>query len=309
MAARCNPPCTPASRRLAEMIRTKQVSAVEVMRATLARAEAAQATFNCFITLCAKARRAMRRPPTRRSPRRRPRAGSMACRSTSRIWSTRQGVRTTFALLMSRAQRAGAATPSRSRACVRPARSLIGKTTTPEFGTCPTRKLRCSAARATSGVRSGTCGGSSGGAAVAIAAGVAPLAVATDAGGSTRIPAACNGVVGFKQSARPHSARHVARAVRQRLEHQSHDAYRRRLRLDAGDHGRRAPPAILTSYGAAGAGLHRRRPARRRLARAARRLASADRRTVSSTERCSIFARRAAMTFERARRQRGADGR
>ncbi|HEU0059550.1 MAG TPA: amidase family protein, partial [Hyphomicrobiaceae bacterium] len=45
------------------------------------------------------------------------------------------------------------------------------------------------------------CGGSSGGAAVAIAAGVAPLAVATDAGGSTRIPAACNGVIGFKQSA------------------------------------------------------------------------------------------------------------
>ena len=45
-----------------------------------------------------------------------------------------------------------------------------------------------------------TSGGSSGGAAVAIAAGVAPLAVATDAGGSTRIPAACNGVVGLKQS-------------------------------------------------------------------------------------------------------------
>jgi len=42
-------------------------------------------------------------------------------------------------------------------------------------------------------------GGSSGGAAVAVACGIGPIGVATDGGGSTRIPAACNGVVGFKQ--------------------------------------------------------------------------------------------------------------
>ena len=35
---------------------------------------------------------------------------------------------------------------------------------------------------------------------MAVASGIAPLAVATDGGGSTRIPAACNGVVGLKQS-------------------------------------------------------------------------------------------------------------
>ena len=45
-----------------------------------------------------------------------------------------------------------------------------------------------------------TSGGSSGGAAVAVAAGIGPIGIATDGGGSTRIPAAANGVVGLKQS-------------------------------------------------------------------------------------------------------------
>src|SRR5262245_51495432 len=38
---------------LARMIRSRQVSAVEVMRATLARAEQVQRALNCFITVCA----------------------------------------------------------------------------------------------------------------------------------------------------------------------------------------------------------------------------------------------------------------
>lgn len=43
-----------------------------------------------------------------------------------------------------------------------------------------------------------TPGGSSGGSAAAVAAGIGPISLATDAGASTRLPAACTGVVGFK---------------------------------------------------------------------------------------------------------------
>ena len=86
------------------------------------------------------------------------------------------------------------------RECGQRVPSSIGKTTTPEFGTkCLTDSPLFGRTRnAWSGARSS--GGSSGGAAVAVASGIAPLAIATDGGGSTRIPAACNGVVGLKQS-------------------------------------------------------------------------------------------------------------
>jgi aspartyl-tRNA(Asn)/glutamyl-tRNA(Gln) amidotransferase subunit A len=75
----------------------------------------------------------------------------------------------------------------------------VGKTTTPEFGQqCLTQAPLFGRTRnAWRADRSS--GGSSGGSAVAVAAGLVPIAVATDGGGSTRIPAACNGLVGFKQ--------------------------------------------------------------------------------------------------------------
>jgi aspartyl-tRNA(Asn)/glutamyl-tRNA(Gln) amidotransferase subunit A len=77
---------------------------------------------------------------------------------------------------------------------------LIGKTNTPEFA------LRGYTDNAVFGVTRNpwnvtlTPGGSSGGAAAALAAGFAPLALATDGGGSTRRPAGHVGVVGLKPS-------------------------------------------------------------------------------------------------------------
>src|SRR5205085_2396477 len=76
---------------------------------------------------------------------------------------------------------------------------VVGKTTTPEFGQqCLTQAPLFGRTR-NAWDAGRTSGGSSGGAAVAAAAGLTALGVATDGGGSTRIPAACNGVVGFKQ--------------------------------------------------------------------------------------------------------------
>lgn len=74
----------------------------------------------------------------------------------------------------------------------------LGKTTTPEFGlTGFTEPAAGPAARNPWDTSTGA-GGSSGGAAVAVAAGLLPWAPASDGGGSIRIPAATCGVVGLK---------------------------------------------------------------------------------------------------------------
>ncbi len=75
---------------------------------------------------------------------------------------------------------------------------LIGKTTTPEFAhKALTNSPRHGATRNPWNLDH-TCGGSSGGAAVAAATGMGPLTVTTDGAGSSRIPASCCGVLGIK---------------------------------------------------------------------------------------------------------------
>jgi aspartyl-tRNA(Asn)/glutamyl-tRNA(Gln) amidotransferase subunit A len=77
---------------------------------------------------------------------------------------------------------------------------VIGKTTTPEFGHMCWTEAPLFGRTGNAWDQTRTAGGSSGGAAVATIMGLGPLGIATCAGGSTRIPAAANGVVGFKQS-------------------------------------------------------------------------------------------------------------
>ena len=74
----------------------------------------------------------------------------------------------------------------------------LGKTNTPEFGyPCYTDNALAGPARCPWD-RSRLAGGSSGGAAVAVAAGLAPFAQGSDGGGSIRIPASINGLFGLK---------------------------------------------------------------------------------------------------------------
>src|SRR5579859_2162308 len=108
-----------------------------------------------------------------------------------------RGIRTTFGsplfrdyvpteddLVVSRMRQAGAIT--------------IGKTNTPEFGAGSQTFNPVFGATRNPYDLSKTCGGSSGGAAVALACGMTPIATGSDTGGSLRNPAAFCGIVGFR---------------------------------------------------------------------------------------------------------------
>ncbi len=77
---------------------------------------------------------------------------------------------------------------------------MTGKTTTPEFGLPAYTESDVGPYARTPWDRTRGAGGSSGGAAVAVAAGLAPVAQGSDGGGSIRIPASSCGVVGVKTS-------------------------------------------------------------------------------------------------------------
>lgn len=94
--------------------------------------------------------------------------------------------------------------PERDDICVERLRAagavIVGKTTTPEFALSGRTECRLSGVTRNPWNPALTPGGSSGGAVAAVASGMVPLALGTDAGGSTRMPAGYTGLVGMRPS-------------------------------------------------------------------------------------------------------------
>lgn len=184
---------------LREAMATGEASPTDVMQATLDRAEVVQGACNAFITIDGEgAMTAARRAEADLA------AGKVLGPlfgvpvSVKDLCNT-EGLRTTFGSLAYKdnAPVADCVAVARLKAA---GAIVFAKTTTPEFGHKPLTEAPLFGRTTNPWDQTRTPGGSSGGSAAAVAAGVGPVAVGTDGGGSTRIPAAACGVVGVKQT-------------------------------------------------------------------------------------------------------------
>jgi amidase len=176
---------------LAELVRKRKVSPQELLEAALARAAAVNPRINAIVLDHADlARQAIADGlpdgPLRGVPYLLKDLGA-AMKGTVCTGSfslTRNGVAEEDSTYVDRCRKAGLV--------------LFGKTHSPELGQSPSSESRMWGATRNPWDLSRIAGGSSGGAAAAVAAGIVPVAHATDGGGSIRIPAACCGLFGMK---------------------------------------------------------------------------------------------------------------
>ena len=184
---------------LAALIARRAVSPVEVVDAVLGHIERAQPALNAFITVCGQEARAAAKGAEAAVMRGDTLGPLHGVPFAVKDLVNTKGVRTTFGSVALAENVPSADSPAVARLKVAGA-ILVGKTTTPEFGHKCFTEAPLFGRTANPWDLSRTCGGSSGGAAAAVASGLAPIGIGTDGGGSSRIPAACCGVVGFKQT-------------------------------------------------------------------------------------------------------------
>jgi len=181
---------------LAAAIRARRISPVEAVEAALDRIEERK-DLNAFMAIPAERARAEARRAEDAVMRGDPLPPLHGIPFSVKDLTNTEGVPTTqgCALFADTVPSTDAVSVARARAA---GAILIGKTTTPEFGHKPFTEGPFFGRTLNPWSKEHTCGGSSGGAAVAVASGMGPLALGSDGGGSIRIPAACCGVVGLK---------------------------------------------------------------------------------------------------------------
>ncbi|MDH3318729.1 MAG: amidase [Betaproteobacteria bacterium] len=186
--------CFTPARRLAALIRSRKLSATEVMRAFIAQIERVNPKVNAIVTFLPEQALKEAKAVDRKNVRAGPLAGLPIAYKD--LVATK-GIRTTLgslvykdhvphedALLVERLKAAGAIT--------------LGKTNTPEFGAGSNTFNKVFGATRNPYDRSRTAGGSSGGAAAAVACGMLPFADGSDLAASLRNPGNYCNVVGFR---------------------------------------------------------------------------------------------------------------
>ncbi|MGE0824334.1 MAG: amidase [Candidatus Binatia bacterium] len=192
--------CWLSATELSRAIKRKKISPVEVVDAVLAQIERLNPMLNAFVVVTSDEARKEARAAERALMKKGATLGPLhgIPFSTKDVVATKE-LRTTFGspLYADNVPSEDAVIVARMRAA---GAIQVGKTNTPTLGWLGvTHNLLFGATRNPWNTEC-TPGGSSGGAGAAIAAGMAPLAIGTDAGGSIRIPASFSGIYGLKPS-------------------------------------------------------------------------------------------------------------
>jgi amidase len=177
---------------LAARVRSGEITARELVQASLDRIDEVNPKVNAFVDVFGEEALAEADGIGPDDPR--PFAGVPIAIKNNRAVA---GKRLTFA-----AEFAGDLTPPHDHNVARRLRDagfvIVGTSTLPEWGILPVTDTTRFGTTNNPWDLSRTPGGSSGGSGAAVAAGMVPIAHGNDGGGSTRIPAACCGLVGLK---------------------------------------------------------------------------------------------------------------